>query len=145
MERAVTDIADFVIDWEYECARGAPKSIMKHFDKLELLFVIGDRDLAMGSQMSTISHIAAMCNHVEKPVLAKWSFAQHAPCARKVLKHDFINGPRGDQFNRLATYNKYSVGTPAYPCGWLESETERCVCVMIPNHQGFHVQCATWV
>ena len=39
VERGVTDIADFVIDWEYETLEEHSKSIMKHFDKLELVFV----------------------------------------------------------------------------------------------------------
>ena len=60
IERTVTDIADFVIDWEYEVLEERSKSIMKHFDKLELLFVIGDRDpCPVGPQVSSSSHITA--------------------------------------------------------------------------------------
>ena len=143
VERAVTDIADFVIDWEYETLEEHSKSIMKHFDKLELVFVIGDRDLVpWDPKCHLLVILLHMCNYVEKPVLSVGSGALHSmySLCTQGARFDFINGPRGEKLNRLPTYSSYSIGTPPYPCGWLENETGD-VYSYDPDHKAWRPVC----
>ena len=83
-----------------------------------------------------------MCNYVEKPVLAVGSGALHSmySLCTQGARYDFINGLRGDRLNRLAAFSKYSIGTPAYPCGWLESESGD-VYSYDPKHKAWRPVC----
>jgi hypothetical protein len=126
IERGSNDLADFVLDWENEVIDETSKSIVKHFDKLEMVFIVGDSSLLPWDpqchQLVTLIH---MCHFVRKPVLAMGSGAFHcfyALCT-KGARYDFINGPLGDRLERLPLCTRYAIGSAAFPSAWLDSET----------------------
>lgn len=126
LERGSDDLTDFVLDWENEVIDENSKSIVKHFDKVEMVFVLGDSTLLPWDpqchQLVTLIH---MCHFVRKPILAMGSGAFHCfygLCA-KGARYDFINGPLGDRLERLPLCPRYAVGSIPFPSAWLDSET----------------------
>ena len=126
IERDTDDLVDFILDWEHEVLDENSKSIVKHFDKLEMVVIVGDSSLLPWDpkchQLVTLIH---MCHYVERPILALGSGPFHCmyTLCTKGARYDFINGPLGDRITRLPLCNRYAVGSETHPSGWLDSET----------------------
>jgi len=131
IEKNADDLADYVFDWEFELLGENTKTIAKRFDKVDMVFLAGDTTaVPWEKKFNDLTMLLHMCNFVKKPVVAVGSGAFHALYAlcTKGARFDVINGPIGNQLDRLPSYGEYANGSEAHPSGWLDNETGDMYC-----------------
>ena len=124
--RKMDEIGDYVLDWEHDVLTESSKSKAKRFDKVEILFVIGDTKVlpwdSRALQLVTLLHMA---NFTKKATFCCGSGALHNiySLATRGSRFHIVNGPNGEVLQRLPMYPRFAVGTAQFPCGWLDHET----------------------
>ena len=124
--RKINNLKDYVCDWAHDILNENLKLNCLKFDKIDLICICGDMKITPWDPLFThaiiLLHMATLC---EKPVFGAGAgaFAGMYRCATRGARFNILNGPLGESIDRLATYPRFSIGTVAYPSGWLDSNT----------------------
>lgn len=126
IEREINRLDDVVVDWEHDGLNDASKNCCKAFDKFDFIFVSGDMKVLpwepIATQVVTLIH---MCKATNKPLFCSGfgAFSAIYTLSTKGARFHVLNGPYGDEIEKLPSFPRYSIGSGAYPSGWLDSET----------------------
>lgn len=126
LERSINRLGDLVVDWEHDILNDNARAYCKNFDKVDFVFIAGDMHVCpwepVATQAVTLIH---MCKFTKKPLFCSGfgAYAAVYTLAAKGARFHVLNGPDGDEIEHLARFPRYSIGTGAYPSGWLDNET----------------------
>jgi hypothetical protein len=126
MERSYDQLGDLVVDWEHDQLHHTAEDHCLKFDHLDMIIIDGDLQVLpwepQAMQLVSLVHMAKFTN---KPVLGIGfgAFATVYSLATKGARFNILNGPGGEIIDKLSRFQRYSVGTGAFPSGWLDKET----------------------
>lgn len=126
MERKFDQLGDLVVDWEHEQLHHTAEDHCLKFDHIDMIIITGDLQVLpwepQAMQLVSLIHMAKFTN---KPLLGIGfgGFAAVYSLATKGARFNILNGPEGNLIDQLATFQHYSIGTGAFPSGWLDKET----------------------
>jgi hypothetical protein len=126
LERAVNKLGDVVVYWEHDNLNDNARTYCKNFDKVDFVFIAGDMHICpwepVATQVVTLIH---MCKFTKKPLFCCGfgAYASIYTLAAKGARFHVLNGPDGEEIEHLPHFPRYSIGTGAYPSGWLDNET----------------------
>ena len=125
-DRKINRIGDLVVDWEHDHLNDASRNNCKNFDKFDFIFIGGDMHICpwepVATQVVTLIH---MCKFMKKPLFCSGfgAFSAIYTMATKGARFHILNGPIGEEIEHLPAFPRYSIGTGAYPSGWMDNET----------------------
>ena len=147
IEKFAEDLSEYVFDWEYDVLNEQSKTIAKRFDKVDIVFLIGDcKTLPWDTKVNDLTLFLHMCYFVKKPVVALGSGAFHClyTLCTKGARFNILNGPYGNTLDRLPAYISYSIGSENHPSGWLDNETGDIYCYDI-RRQSWAPRCCVGI
>jgi hypothetical protein len=126
IERRLNRLGDLVVDWENDSLNDTSRTNCKNFDKVDFVFIGGDMKICpwepSASQVVTLIH---MCKFMKKPLFCCGfgAFCAIYTLCTKGARFHLLNGPVGEEIEKLASFHRYSIGSGAYPSGWYNNET----------------------
>ena len=126
IERKLNRLGDIVVDWEHDNLNDASRTNCRQFDKIDFIFIAGDMKICpwepVASQVVTLIH---MCKFMKKPLFCSGFGAFRAiySLATKGARFHVLNGPVGEELEKLPGFPRFSIGTGAFPSGWFDNET----------------------
>jgi len=117
-------LADFVIDYAFEMLDDRAKEVILAFDNLDMIFIGGDMTyMPWDPKCSQVVTLLASARKVNKPVVCCGSGALmmvYSICTGGTKFH-VLNGPFGENIDRLPAFGRYSPDTGQYPGAWLNN------------------------
>jgi len=126
IEREINELSDFVVDWEHEQLNYQAEMNCERFDEIDFIFIGGDMSILPWEPKSTqVVSLIHMAKYARKPLIGIGfgAFAVVYTLATKGARYHILNGPIGGTIESLPDFPHYSVGTGAFPSGWLDHET----------------------
>ena len=126
IERNLNRIGDFTVNWEHDHINEQSKKACKLFDKIDLICIHGDMSILpwepIATQVVTLIH---MCKISKKPLICNGFGAYSAiyTLSTKGVMFYILNGPNGEEIEKLPLFPRYSIHRGPYPGAWLDSET----------------------
>lgn len=124
--RKMDDLIDYTLDFEHTILVESSKTIVKKFDKIDLVLIAGDlKEMPWSPRAYQLITLLRMCHFTKKAVFACGGGAFHSMfCLATQGRHfHILNAPNGDLLERLATFPRYAQGTQKHAVGWLDNET----------------------
>lgn len=126
IEREVNELSDYVVDWEHEQLHYQAELNCERFDELDFIFIGGDMTIVPWEPKATqVVSLVHMARYARKPLLGIGfgAFAVVYTLATMGARYHILNGPNGGRIEQLPDFPYYSVGSGAFPSGWLDQET----------------------